>query len=82
MLSYNSIGRKVENLIKTQQIWAPAALSKVVLADLQQFEQLDDPYLKERATDIRDLTQRVLNVLKEAKKGVSYLAASSCAPRK
>ena len=73
MLSYNSIGRKVENLIKTEEIWAPAALSKVVIADLQQFEQLDDPYLKERATDIRDLTQRVLNVLNEAKKQqVSY----------
>ncbi len=73
MLSYNSIGRKVENLIKTDHIWAPAALSRVVLADLQQFEKLDDPYLKERGTDIRDLTQRVLKVLNQSdSKPVAY----------
>lgn len=67
MLSYNSMGRKVETVIQKESLWAPAALAKVVLADLHQFSQLDDPYLKERATDIRDLTQRVLNFLNKSK---------------
>ena len=73
MLSYNSLGRKVETIIQKENLWAPAALAKVVLADLHQFSQLDDPYLKERASDIRDLTQRVLNFLNKSKTSTASL---------
>jgi phosphotransferase system enzyme I (PtsP) len=40
--------------------WAEGALKQVIKRHILQFESLDDPYLKERATDFRDLGRRVL----------------------
>jgi phosphotransferase system enzyme I (PtsP) len=65
LLSYNSLGRKIEKIIKEDSIWAPAALRRVIENDVQQFYQFNDPYLQERATDILDLGRRVLSHLQE-----------------
>jgi phosphotransferase system enzyme I (PtsP) len=43
--------------------WAPGALRTTILDYAQRFENLDDPYLQERAADIRDLGQRLLKRL-------------------
>ena len=43
--------------------WAQAALRDVVRDYVRHFEALEDDYLRERATDIRDLGQRVLSYL-------------------
>ncbi|QYJ85316.1 phosphoenolpyruvate--protein phosphotransferase [Shewanella mesophila] len=47
---------------------AVSAVSRVSLRYIDQFLQMQDPYLQERATDIRDLGQRVLRELIEPQK--------------
>lgn len=46
-----------------QGMWAQGALSQVVLEYIHNFELMDDPYLRERAVDIKDLGLRVLGYL-------------------
>ncbi|MBS1220924.1 MAG: phosphoenolpyruvate-protein phosphotransferase PtsP [Proteobacteria bacterium] len=46
--------------------WAPGALRATVLEYANIFTEMDDPYLRERAADILDLGQRLLNRLQEA----------------
>ncbi|WP_420599817.1 phosphoenolpyruvate--protein phosphotransferase [Neptuniibacter sp.] len=46
--------------------WAQGALREVVTEHVRQFSMMDDPYLRERATDIKDLGRRVLAYLQEA----------------
>ncbi len=40
--------------------WAPGALRDTIEELLRAFEEMEDPYLRERATDIRDLGRRIL----------------------
>lgn len=40
--------------------WAPAALRRSINAHAQVFESMDDVYLRERASDVRDLGRRIL----------------------
>jgi len=65
MLDDSAIGGEVVSRIRTGQ-WAQGALSGVVLAHMQTFEVMDDPYLRERATDVKDLGLRILAYLQEA----------------
>lgn len=64
MLDDNALGSEVIGFIK-QGHWAPSALRKVVQQYVGHFELMDDPYLRERATDIRDLGVRILAHLQE-----------------
>ena len=43
--------------------WAPGALRETIAEHVRVFETMDDPYLRERASDIRDLGRRVLTRL-------------------
>lgn len=43
--------------------WAPGALRETIAEHVRMFEEMEDPYLRERATDIRDLGRRVLTRL-------------------
>ena len=43
--------------------WAPGALRATILEYANLFEEMDDPYLQGRATDIRDLGRRLLKRL-------------------
>ncbi|MBA4501608.1 phosphoenolpyruvate--protein phosphotransferase [Marinobacterium marinum] len=45
--------------------WAQGALREVVLAQVRQFNSMEDTYLRERASDIRDLGRRILGYLQE-----------------
>ncbi|MBE2294460.1 MAG: phosphoenolpyruvate--protein phosphotransferase [Phycisphaerales bacterium] len=45
--------------------WAPGALRATVLEYANIFTEMDDPYLRERAADILDLGQRLLDRLQE-----------------
>lgn len=47
-------------------LWAPAALRNTVTSLVQQFQEMEDAYLRERGDDIRDLGQRILKVLQAA----------------
>lgn len=65
MLDDSAIGGEVVNRIRTGQ-WAQGALSDVILEHVQGFELMDDPYMRERAADVKDLGMRVLGYLQEA----------------
>ena len=45
--------------------WAPAALRDTIREHAQVFEDMQDPYLRERAADIRDLGQRIFSHLQQ-----------------
>jgi phosphotransferase system enzyme I (PtsP) len=55
----------VENTVERirQGYWAPSALRDTIHAHAQVFEQMEDIYLRERASDIRDLGRRILTHL-------------------
>ncbi|MGB4336402.1 MAG: phosphoenolpyruvate--protein phosphotransferase [Chromatiaceae bacterium] len=40
--------------------WAPGALRQVISEHARVFQAMDDPYLRERASDVRDLGRRIL----------------------
>jgi phosphotransferase system, enzyme I, PtsP len=65
MLNDKALGSEVDERIE-QGEWAQGALSQVILKHVRTFEMMDDPYLKERATDVKDLGRRVLAYLQEA----------------
>lgn len=64
MLDDDALGREVNDLIYAGQ-WAQGALAEVALDHVKSFEQMKDPYLRERAADIKDLCSRVLFYLQE-----------------
>jgi phosphotransferase system, enzyme I, PtsP len=49
--------------------WAQGALRKVVKRHVQQFEAMEDDYLRERGVDFRDLGERILTHLQANQKG-------------
>jgi phosphotransferase system enzyme I (PtsP) len=62
MLDRNALPAEVIARIREGQ-WAQGALRMVVEAHVHNFEIMDDPYLRERAADVRDLGRRVLGQL-------------------
>ncbi len=67
MLDDAALGNEVTDVIKRGQ-WAQGALREVVNAHISRFEMMDDPYLRERASDVKDLGRRILAYLQEADK--------------
>jgi phosphotransferase system, enzyme I, PtsP len=67
MLSDSALGAEVVALIE-QGNWAQGALAEVALMHVSTMELIDDDYLRERATDIKDLCSRVLFYLQEQQK--------------
>ncbi|VEB32528.1 phosphoenolpyruvate-protein phosphotransferase PtsP [Legionella sainthelensi] len=63
ILDKDSLGVEVEHVIRKEKIGAQAALSTVVKKHIAQFESMEDSYLRERASDFRDLGRRVLAAL-------------------
>ena len=59
MLDDSAIAGEVEELV-LQGHWAQGALRRVIELHVANFEAMDDSYLRERGTDVRDLGQRVL----------------------
>ncbi|WNO61851.1 phosphoenolpyruvate--protein phosphotransferase [Rheinheimera sp. MMS21-TC3] len=67
LLDAASLGKEIEQQIADG--WcAKSALKRVVEKFARQFDDMDDSYLRERGTDIRDLGQRVLNNLLDTQK--------------
>lgn len=67
MLDDAALGNEVRKIIRTGQ-WAQGALRQVVLDHVGRFELMDDAYLRERASDVRDLGRRLLAYLQEERK--------------
>ncbi len=66
MLEDAALAGEVERIIATGQ-WAQGALRQVVGEHIKRFELMDDAYLRERASDIKDLGRRLLAYLQEAR---------------
>ncbi|MCL4120500.1 UNVERIFIED_CONTAM: hypothetical protein GTU68_039021 [Idotea baltica] len=64
MLDDTALGHEVTTLIEDGQ-WAQGAVSKVVLGYINHFKLMDDDYLRERASDIKDLGRRILAYLQK-----------------
>ncbi|MFT5419812.1 MAG: phosphotransferase system enzyme I (PtsP) [Candidatus Endobugula sp.] len=65
MLDDTSLAREVTESIK-QGVVAPYAWSQVILQHSNTFASMHDPYLRERAADVRDLGRRVLGYLQQS----------------
>ncbi|WP_462380158.1 phosphoenolpyruvate--protein phosphotransferase [Pseudomonas sp. Marseille-QA0892] len=65
MLDDASLAGEVTKIIKGGQ-WAQGALRQVVTEHVKRFELMDDAYLRERASDIRDIGRRLLSQLQQA----------------
>ncbi len=63
ILDKDSLGAEVEQVIREEKISAQAALATVIKKHIAQFESMEDSYLRERASDFRDLGRRVLAAL-------------------
>ncbi|MDO8697017.1 MAG: phosphoenolpyruvate--protein phosphotransferase, partial [Pseudomonas sp.] len=66
MLEDAALAGEIERVIATGQ-WAQGALRKVVSEHVKRFELMDDAYLRERASDVKDLGRRLLAYLQEAR---------------
>lgn len=64
MLDDDALGNEVVERIKMGS-WAQGALAYVANEHVRTFEMMSDEYLRERATDIRDLCSRVLFYLQQ-----------------
>ncbi|SEG77759.1 phosphotransferase system, enzyme I, PtsP [Marinobacterium lutimaris] len=64
MLEDNALAGQVVERIRAGN-WAQGALREVVADHVRQFSSMEDAYLRERATDIRDLGRRILSHLQE-----------------
>ncbi|MFW6322083.1 MAG: phosphoenolpyruvate--protein phosphotransferase, partial [Guyparkeria sp.] len=62
MLSGGSLIEAIERHVRAGQ-WAPGALREAIAEHAAVFEQMSDAYLRERAQDVRDLGNRVLQKL-------------------
>ncbi|MEJ2309546.1 MAG: phosphoenolpyruvate--protein phosphotransferase [Gammaproteobacteria bacterium] len=60
MLSEKALLDRALSLIEEEKNWAPGALRQTIEEHARVFDAMDDPYLRERAADIRDLGRRVL----------------------
>jgi len=67
MLDDSALGGEVTRLIRTGQ-WAQGALRQIVSDHVVRFEMMDDAYLSERASDVKDIGRRLLSYLQEARK--------------
>ncbi|KTC68871.1 phosphoenolpyruvate-protein phosphotransferase PtsP [Legionella birminghamensis] len=68
ILDKDSLGTEVEEVIRAEKLSAQAALSSVIKKHIQQFESMEDDYLRERASDFRDLGRRVLAELQRTQR--------------
>ena len=66
ILDNDSLGAEVEHEIRQEKLGAQAALAVVIKRHVHQFENMKDDYLRERASDFRDIGRRVLAELQSS----------------
>jgi phosphotransferase system enzyme I (PtsP) len=62
MLDDGALAGDIREVVRRGE-WAQGALRKVIRQHVGRFELMDDPYLRERGTDVKDLGVRVLAYL-------------------
>ena len=68
ILADPALAEKPIKLIRTQRLNAAWALTTELNDLLEQFAEIEDPYLKERSNDIRQVAERVIKALNAQKK--------------
>lgn len=63
IMDKQALGKEVSDIIIKDKVNAKWALAKVIKKHVSQFENLSDPYLRDRASDFRDLGLRILSEL-------------------
>ncbi len=66
ILEHESLGAEVVQEIHGEKLSAQAALAAVIKRHILQFERMHDEYLRERASDFRDIGRRVLAELQSS----------------
>ncbi len=69
MLDDGDYNESVENIIETQKVNAEYAVAVTGDNFAQMFRAMDDDYMRERAADVKDISERVLSVLNGGQKG-------------
>ncbi len=63
MLEDEDYNESVENIIRSQMVNAEYAVASTADNFAQMFEAMDDDYMRGRAADVRDISERVITVL-------------------
>lgn len=63
MLEDDDYNESVENIIRTQKVNAEYAVAATGDNFSHMFASMDDDYMKERAADVKDISERVLSIL-------------------
>jgi phosphotransferase system enzyme I (PtsP) len=66
ILDNDNLGLEIEHEIRSQSLTAQAALSVVIKQHVSHFDAMTDSYLRERASDLRDIGRRVLAELQSS----------------
>lgn len=66
MLEDDDYNESVENIIKTQSVNAEYAVGVTSDNFSQMFSSMEDEYMRERAADVKDISERILSVLSGA----------------
>ena len=69
MLDDGDYNESVENIIETQKVNAEYAVAVIGDNFAQMFRAMDDDYMRERAADVKDISERVLSILNGGQKG-------------
>jgi phosphotransferase system enzyme I (PtsP) len=73
ILDKDNLGAEVEHEIREQKLSAQAALASVIKQHIFHFDNMKDDYLRERASDLRDIGRRVLAELQSSQRTeISY----------
>lgn len=66
MLEDQDYQESIQNMIQTQQINAEYAVAVTADNFANMFAMMDDAYMKERAADVRDISERLISILMKA----------------
>lgn len=85
MLEDEDYNESVENIIRSQMVNAEYAVASTADNFAQMFEAMDDDYMRGRAADVRDISERVITVLAGGAGGLDsdepvIIAADDLAP--
>lgn len=69
MLEDDDYNESVENIINTQKVNAEYAVGMTSDNFSQMFSAMDDEYMRERAADVKDISERILSVLNGSTNG-------------
>lgn len=69
MIEDDGYNESVENIIRSQGVNAEYAVATTGDNYAQMFSAMDDDYMRERAADVRDISERLLNILNGVETG-------------